>query len=166
MGEHDDCVTEVQSLLVKANTKIAVDSDFGPETLRKVTAFQVLAGLPAKGVVDTATKQALYAGKVSLATWTPQQVEQQIRQVFTEDPDTAVAVARCASFLDPLYVLPNTNGSRNWGVFQISDKRLQQLDGTPKKAFDPAWNIAAAHRLWAVQRDFHDWPSCQAALSR
>ncbi|WP_019070077.1 hypothetical protein [Streptomyces hokutonensis] len=36
-----------------------------------------------------------------------------IREVFAEDPDTAVAVARCASFLDPLYVLPHTNGSRS-----------------------------------------------------
>jgi Helix-turn-helix domain/Putative peptidoglycan binding domain len=165
MGEHDECVNEVQSLLVKANTKMAVDSDFGPETLRKVTAFQVLAGLPPKGVVDTATKQALYAGKVSMATLTPQQIEQKIREVFTEDPDTAVRIARCASFLDPLYVLPNSNGSRNWGVFQIADVHLQQLGGTPLKAFDPAWNIEAAHKLWAVQHDFHDWPSCEAALT-
>jgi hypothetical protein len=165
MGEHDDCVTEVQTLLQKADTKIAVDSDFGPETLRKVTAFQVLAGLPAKGVVDTATKQALRGGTVSMATWDPQRVERKIREVFTEDPDTAVAIARCASFLDPLYVLPNTNGSRNWGVFQLSDLRLRQQDGTPLKAFDPAWNIEAAHRLWAVQHDFHDWSACQAALT-
>jgi len=165
MGEHDDCVNEVQNLLRQANTKIAVDSDFGPETLRKVTAFQVLAGLPAKGVVDQATRQALRAGTVSMATWDPQRVERKIREVFTEDPDTAVAIARCASFLDPLYVLPNTNGSRNWGVFQLSDLRLQQQGGTPLKAFDPAWNIETAHRLWAVQHDFHDWPSCQAALT-
>lgn len=165
MGEHDECVNEVQSLLSRAHTKISVDSDFGPETLRRVTAFQVLAGLPPKGVVDTATKQALYAGKTDMATWTPQQVEQKIRAVFTENPDTAVAIARCASFLDPLYVLPNSNGSRNWGVFQISDFRLQQQGGTPLKAFDPAWNIEAAHRLWAVNHDFHDWPSCQAALT-
>jgi hypothetical protein len=165
MGEHDECVNEVQSLLVKAHTTMSVDSDFGPETLRKVTAFQVLSGLPPKGIVDTATKQALYAGKTSMATWTQDQVVRKIREVFTEDPDTAVAIARCASFLDPLYVLPNSNGSRNWGVFQISDLRLEQQGGTPLKAFDPAWNIEAAHRLWAVQHDFHDWPSCEAALS-
>jgi hypothetical protein len=165
MGEHDECVNEVQSLLARADTKISVDSDFGPETLRKVTAFQVLAGLPPKGIVDTATKQALYAGNVSMATWAPDRIEQKIRAVFTEDPDTAVAIARCASFLDPLYVLPNTNGSRNWGVFQISDTRLRQQGGTPLRAFDPAWNIEVAHRLWAVKHDFHDWPSCQAALT-
>ncbi|XUL93486.1 helix-turn-helix domain-containing protein [Streptomyces galilaeus] len=164
MGQHDDCVREVQTLLARAKGKLAVDGDFGPETLRRVTAFQVLAGLPATNVVDDATKKALYAQKVSMTTWPPAKVAKLIREVFVEDPDTAVAVARCASFLDPLYVLPNTNGSRNWGVFQISDRRLQEQGGTPLRAFDPEWNIKAAHRLWSAKHDFHDWPSCEAAL--
>ncbi|MEU9451526.1 helix-turn-helix domain-containing protein [Streptomyces sp. NPDC048277] len=166
MGQHDACVREVQNLLTRAKGKLAVDGDFGPETLRRVTAFQVLAGLPATNVVDDATKKALYAHKVSMTTWSPAEVAKRIRAVFVEDPGTAVAVARCASFLDPLYVLPNTNGSRNWGVFQISDARLRDLDGTPLRAFDPDWNIRAAHRLWSVKHDFHDWPSCEAALEK
>ncbi|MEV6761510.1 helix-turn-helix domain-containing protein [Streptomyces sp. NPDC051105] len=164
MGQHDECVREVQTLLTRARGTLAVDGDFGPETLRRLTAFQVLAGLPATNVVDDATKKALYAQQVSMTTWSPAKVARRIREVFAEDPDTAVAVARCASFLDPLYVLPNTNGSRNWGVFQISDARLRDLDGTPLRAFDPDWNIRAAHRLWSVRHDFHDWPSCEAAL--
>ncbi|NEB01006.1 helix-turn-helix domain-containing protein [Streptomyces sp. SID13726] len=164
MGQHDECVREVQKLLVRAKGRLAVDGDFGPETLRRVTAFQVLAGVTARGVVDDDTKKALYAQKVTMVTWSRAKVTERIREVFAEDPDTAVAVARCASFLDPLYVLPNTNGSRNWGVFQISDTRLQELDGTPRRAFDPEWNIRAAHRLWSVRHDFHDWPSCEAAL--
>lgn len=166
MGQHDECVREVQTLLVRAKGRLAVDGDFGPETLRRLTAFQVLAGLPATSVADEATKKALYARKVSMATWSPDKVAKQIRAVFVEDPDTAVAVARCASFLDPLWVLPNTNGSRNWGVFQISDARLRDLEGTPLRAFDPDWNIKAAHRLWSVRHDFHDWPSCEAALKK
>ncbi|MFD8819880.1 helix-turn-helix domain-containing protein [Streptomyces sp. NPDC059627] len=164
MGQHDECVREVQNLLTRAKGRLAVDGDFGPETLRRVTAFQVLAGLPATSVVDDATKKALYAQKVRMTTWSPAKVAQRIREVFAEDPGTAVAVARCASFLDPLYVLPNTDGSRNWGVFQISDARLRDLGGTPLRAFDPDWNIRAAHRLWSVRHDFHDWPSCEAAL--
>ncbi|MEU0793359.1 helix-turn-helix domain-containing protein [Amycolatopsis sp. NPDC005961] len=164
MGQHDECVTEVQNLLVSAQGRLSVDGSFGPETLRRVTAFQVLAGLPARGVVDEATKTALYDHRTSLAGWSADQVEQRVRAVFTEAPDTAVAIARCASFLDPLWVLPNTNGSRNWGVFQISDARLLDLGGTPRQAFDPAWNIDAAHRLWSAHHDFHDWPSCSAAL--
>ncbi len=164
MGQHDECVTEVQNLLVAAQGRLSVDGSFGPETLRRVTAFQVLAGLPARGVVDEATKNALYDHRTSLAGWSAAMVEQRIRAVFTEAPDTAVAIARCASFLDPLWVLPNTNGSRNWGIFQISDARLLDLGGTPRQAFDPAWNIDAAHRLWSAHHDFHDWPSCSAAL--
>ncbi|WP_328453377.1 helix-turn-helix domain-containing protein [Amycolatopsis sp. NBC_00438] len=164
MGQHDECVTEVQNLLVAAQGRLSVDGSFGPETLRRVTAFQIMAGLPARGVVDEATKNALYDHRTSLAGWSAAMVEQRIRAVFTEAPDTAVAIARCASFLDPLWVLPNTNGSRNWGIFQISDSRLLDLGGTPRQAFDPAWNIDAAHRLWSARHDFHDWPSCSAAL--
>lgn len=166
MGEHDECVLEVQKLLVQAQGRLTVDGSFGPETLRRVTAFQIMAGLPARGVVDEATKNALYDHRTSLATWSEVTVEQRIRAVFTEAPDTAVAIARCASFLDPLWVLPNTNGSRNWGVFQISDARLLDLGGTPRQAYDPVWNIEAAHRLWSVRHDFHDWPACEAALRK
>ncbi|MDQ1654941.1 MAG: hypothetical protein QOD41_24 [Cryptosporangiaceae bacterium] len=166
LGQHDGCVREVQRLLHTAGATIAVDGDYGPETLRRVTAFQLKARLSPKGVVDEPTKHALYAQQVSLHTWTPAQVEQQIRAEFTEDPDSAVAVGRCQSLLDPLWILPNTNGTRNWGVFQISDARLADLGGSPRQALDPVWNIAAAHRLWAAHHDFRDWPFCSAALPK
>jgi hypothetical protein len=166
MGEHDECVREVQNLILQAKGKISVDGEFGPQTLRRVTAFQVLAGIQPRGIVDEPTKNALYDRKVSMETWSTADVEKRIRERFPEAADTAVAIARCQSFLDPLWVLPNTNGSRNWGVFQISDDRLLELGGTPLRAYDPAWNIEAAHRLWSVRHDFHDWPNCEAALLR
>ncbi|WP_329272288.1 helix-turn-helix domain-containing protein [Streptomyces sp. NBC_01451] len=164
MGQHDTCVHEVQQLLHDKGADIGVDSDFGPQTLRRVTAFQVFAGLPPNGVVDDATKKALYSSpKVRMNVWSPEKVRQRIRAVFKEAPDKAVAIADCQSFLDPLHILPNTNGTRNWGVFQISDARLRELGGTPRQALDPAWNITAAERLWSVDHDFHDWPNCERA---
>ncbi|WP_440901835.1 helix-turn-helix domain-containing protein [Actinosynnema sp.] len=164
MGQHDSCVRELQQLLVRARARMSVDGSFGPETLRRLTAFQVLAGLEPRGVVDAGTREALYAGRVDMSTWTPERVERRVREVFALEPDAAVAIARCTSFLDPLWVLPNTNGSRNWGVFQISDGRLRELGGSPLVAFDPEWNIQAAHRLYAARGDFGDWRACQAAL--
>ncbi|MFI5955441.1 peptidoglycan-binding protein [Cryptosporangium sp. NPDC051539] len=165
MGQHDSCVEEVQRLLAKTGTKIGVDADFGPETLRRVTAFQVLAGLPVKGVVDDNTKRALYAGGVSMHSWSPAQVETRIREVFPEEPDRAVAIAKCQSTLDPFWVLPNVDTSRNWGIFQISDRRLRELDGTPRRAFDPDWNIWAARELWRMHHGFRfDWPYCDQAF--
>lgn len=167
MGQHDTCVQEVQRLLHAKGADIGVDSDFGPQTLRRVTAFQVFAGLPPKGVVDDATKEALYSSsKVRMDVWSPEKVRQRIRAVFKEaGPDKAVAIADCQSLLDPLHILPNTNGTRNWGLFQISDSRLRELGGTPRLALDPAWNIAAAKRLWSEDRDFHDWPHCERAAA-
>ncbi|MFF7047855.1 helix-turn-helix domain-containing protein [Streptomyces griseorubiginosus] len=164
MGQHDECVREVQTLLERRGAVIGVDGDFGPQTLRRVTAFQVIAGLPPNGVVTADTKKALYDSKARMDTWAPEKVRQRIRVVFDEAPDDAVAIADCQSFLDPLHILPNTNGSRNWGLFQISDARLRELGGTPLKALDPEWNIQAAKRLWARNHDFHDWPHCERAL--
>ncbi len=160
MGQHDECAREVQALLSKVGAKLAVDGDFGPATLRRVTAFQVLAGLEPRGVVDEPTKRALYEPKVTMTTWPPEQVERRIREVFPEEPDRAVGIARCQSFLDPLHVLTNTNGTRNWGVFQLSDKLLGELGGTPLQAYDPDWNIQAARRAWSRERDFRDWEHC------
>ncbi|MFF0203386.1 helix-turn-helix domain-containing protein [Streptomyces sp. NPDC005017] len=163
MGEHDECVREVQRLLHAKGADIDVDGDFGPQTLRRVTAFQVLAGLQANGVVGEPTKKALYTSRVRMAVWSPQKVRQRVREVFPEAPDKAVAIADCQSFLDPLHILPNTNGTRNWGLFQISDTRLRELGGTPRQALDPEWNIQAARKLWTRQRDFGDWPHCERA---
>ncbi|GAA3797856.1 helix-turn-helix domain-containing protein [Streptomyces phyllanthi] len=164
MGQHDECVREAQLLLRRRGATIGVDGSFGPETLRRVTAFQVLEGISPNGVVADPTKKALYESKVRLDTWSPEKVRKRVREVFTEAPDDAVAIADCQSFLDPLHILPNTNGTRNWGLFQISDARLRELRGTPRKALDPEWNIQAAKRLWDRERDFHDWPHCSRAL--
>jgi hypothetical protein len=164
MGQHDACVTEVQTLLERMGAKITVDGDFGPQTLRRVTAFQVLANLQPRGVVDEATKNGLYEQKTSLETWTPEQVEKRVREVFPDVPDHAAAIARCQSFLDPLHVLPNTNGTRNWGVFQLSDALLNELGGSPRQALDPDWNIRMARRAWERKQDFSPWPNCDQAF--
>jgi hypothetical protein len=165
MGEQDECVRELQRLLQGAGTAIEVDAQFGPHTRRRVTAFQVLAGLPPNGIVDERTKRALYDGKVRMTSWPKAKVEKRIREVFPEAPHQAVAIARCQSFLDPLWVLSNEDGSRNWGLFQIWDRRVEEMGGTPLRAFDPEWNIQAARRLWAQHRDFRDWSACSAALT-
>jgi hypothetical protein len=155
--QNDKCVREVQLLLKRAGGELAVDDSFGPETLRRVIAFQVLAGITPNGVVDDTTKRALYEERTRLRSWSEERVEKRIREVFEEAPDRAVAIARCQSNLDPLYILSNNNGTRNWGVFQLYEARVEQMGGTPRKALDPEWNIKAAHRLWKKHRDFRDW---------
>lgn len=163
LGQQDECVKEAQRLLRQRGADIGVDGIFGPETRLRVTAFQVFAGITPNGVVADSTKKALYESKVRLETWSPEKVRGRIREVFTEAPADAVAIADCQSYLDPLYILPNTDGTRNWGLFQISDLRLQELGGTPGEALDPEWNIQAAKKLWSGDRDFRHW-QCARAL--
>lgn len=80
MGQHDTCVREVQRLLHAKGAVIDVDGDFGPQTLRRVTAFQVLAGIdPPNGVVGDSTKRALYRSGARMDTWTQDEVRRRIR---------------------------------------------------------------------------------------
>ncbi|MFD5387489.1 helix-turn-helix domain-containing protein [Streptomyces sp. NPDC127074] len=164
MGQSDACVHELQSLLARAGGELDIDGAFGPATQMRVVVFQLRTGLTANGSVDERTKRALYEndGK-PLDTWTPERVTRRIREVFTEDPDRAVGIADCASYLDPLYTLPNANATRNWGVFQLYDGTLRKLGGTREQALDPVWNIRAAHRLWALTQDFSAWKACDRA---
>jgi hypothetical protein len=166
MGDRDECVREVQTLLTRAGARDSVDGAFGPLTRGRVSAFQTLAGLPASGVVDEPTKRALYARAAHLRAWSPAAVQTRIRQVFQEEPDRAIGIALCQSTLDPLRIQPGAGGARSWGVFQLSDAQLREIGGTARQALDPGWNIDAAHRLWNRHRDFRYWPDCDQASRR
>lgn len=177
VGQEGACVQELQTLLSKAGATIGIDSSFGPETTRRVLAFQLKAGLDVDGLVGDDTKRALYeatepekgdkseqpasgGAAVDLSTWDQEQVRKKIREVFDEAAEDAVKLAACQSQLDPLHIVPNEDESRNWGLFQLPDARLSELGGSPEKALDPNWNITAAHKLWAKDRSFADLPKC------
>ncbi|WP_167968023.1 helix-turn-helix domain-containing protein [Streptomyces lonarensis] len=167
MGRHDGCVEELQELLVERGLPMVVDAQFGPETLRRVTAFQVFAGLGVNGVVNDETKLALYESDVAIETPEEEELAELIREVFPgEDADTAVAVAACATKFDPLYVLGNENGTRNWGLFQISDSRLNDLRSSPLEALDWETNVRLAHQLWESDQSFEHWSFCFAGIDR
>jgi hypothetical protein len=128
-----------------------------------VAEFLVVAA--AAAVFGTALADATeVSSDPKLRSWPSAEVERRIREVFPEDPDKAVAIARCQSYLDPFSVASNQDGSHRWGLFQIWDRQLEQLGGTPLKAFDPEWNIQAARRLWSEHRDFRYWRACLTAL--
>jgi hypothetical protein len=129
-----------------------------------VAEFLVVAAVAAIFGTALADATEVSANSKTPRSWPLAEVEQRIREVFPEEPDKAVAIARCQSYLDPFSVASNEDGSRRWGLFQIWDRQLEQLGGTPVKAFDPEWNIQAARRLWSETRDFRYWRACLAAL--
>jgi len=61
-GEEDGCVTALQAMLDDRGASIAVDGDFGANTLAAVESFQTAHGLTANGQVGPETKAALYNG--------------------------------------------------------------------------------------------------------
>jgi transcriptional regulator with XRE-family HTH domain len=167
VGRHDQCVLELQRQLQANGARLAIDGNFGEATQRRVYAFQALVGDPdgpgpakplaVNGVVDDATKRALYRRTVWMGAWDTGQVEEQIRRLFPEDPESAVRLAMCESALDPMWV----SGPVGWGVFGLTGDMLTQTGYTRQVALDPLKNITIARALWLSDHSFDAWPPCQ-----
>lgn len=72
-GSKGTAVTDLQLKLMKLGYKLpkyGADGDFGTETEEAVKAFQKAAGLPATGIADKATLEALQTGQSRPATVT------------------------------------------------------------------------------------------------
>ena len=86
--------------------------------------------------------------------WTRERIEQEIRNVFPEDPDTAVRIAKCESGLvadiQSRHQL-SYGREESFGIFQIHAKDHQvtaeQL-GLDNYKTDPGENIALARHLY------------------
>lgn len=73
-----------------------------------------------------------------------------------EQVDNAVRIAKCESGLTPTASHRNTNGSTDWGLFQLNDggtlqSLLRETGEDPTniaKALDPDWSARAAALLW------------------
>lgn len=158
MGSTGACVREVQEGLVRAGLTMPVDGIYGPYTKMKVIAFQLHNGVPATGVVDEETFRALRAGGPEIDVWPPDRVERRLREVFPEEPDRVVALVRCLSSLDPLWVFGHANGARTWGLFQLTDREVV-LDHRADHlaALDPEWNIRTARMIRDRTGDLSRW---------
>jgi hypothetical protein len=91
-----------------------------------------------------------------------------------EQVGNAMAVSRCESGHANRVSKPNTNGSRDFGVFQINDGGTLQaalraigveysdITDARKKALDPAINVRLARAIWD-SRGWQPW-TCAAKL--
>lgn len=78
----------------------------------------------------------------------PLTVEDKIRATFPEDPDTAVAIAKCESTMNPkAFNGKNTNGSWDAGLFQINSVHKYSKE----HLFDVDNNLRAARKLYERQ---------------
>lgn len=75
--------------------------------------------------------------------WTPERIKEEIRQVFPENAETMIAIAKCESGLDRNALGP----TNDHGVFQVHlpshRERVEDIDLT-----DPAENIRFARVLY------------------
>ncbi|HEX6341233.1 BTAD domain-containing putative transcriptional regulator [Umezawaea sp.] len=147
-GDVGACVEEVQSLLVRAGLAMPVDGVYGPFTKMRVAVFQLHAGMAGTGVVDGDTLRALRAGTTRIDVWPAERVERRLREVFPEEPDRVVDLVRCLSHLDPVWMIRYADGTRTWGLFQLTDREVVfEQRGGYLAALDPEWNVLAARAI-------------------
>jgi hypothetical protein len=164
LDRRGDCVSELQKQLYRHGIGDgSTTGEYKEPTQRHVFAFQELAGLPLTGVVDDATKRQLYDPGPVVRHASGDEIETWIRTAFPESPDLAVAVASCATHLDPSWV---TNGPhRRWGVFALTDEMLARAGKLPRDALDPQQNITIARWLWERDKDsFAAWQCVQPPI--
>ncbi len=109
-------------------------------------------------------KSQAYAKEVKELSVTPallsehDQIEFYIKQVFGKDSPKAFKVLSCENFhLIPDAVNVNTDGSRDYGIFQINN----HWQGVSNVAFLTDWkiNVQMAYNIFRRNGDFHLW-SC------
>lgn len=88
-----------------------------------------------------------------MAQYSTQQIQDMITAAATSaglPPSVALAVAQQESSFNPNAVGPvNSNGTRDYGLFQLNTAMLQQLGLSTTQALDPATNINAGVQLLA-----------------
>lgn len=84
-------------------------------------------------------------------------IEEKIRDTFPEAPNTAVAIAKCESGLNPNAINNrNKNGTTDGGLMQINSIHDKYLDELGLDKFDVDDNLKFA-RLLYEERGFAPW---------
>jgi len=83
---------------------------------------------------------------------TREQVVEEIRRVFHEEPELALAIFKCESGLVPTAENWNTNGSVDRGITQLNS--VHDLSGVD--VWDPKENLAFARKLYD-ERGWQPW---------
>lgn len=95
--------------------------------------------------------------------WTKERIEEEIRTVFHEEPNTAVAIAKCESGLKAdiqSHHILSYGREQSFGVFQIHAK---DHEGTAKRLgledyrTDVKDNVQMARFLYDNRGNFNDW---------
>jgi peptidoglycan hydrolase-like protein with peptidoglycan-binding domain len=162
-GSTGSCVSQLQTRLNQLGAHLSVDGNFGPATRNAVEAFQGRSSIGVDGIVGPTTRSHLDSpGSVNLNTASASQVQSMINSTFGSAAPTALRVARCESSYNEIAINRNTNGTRDYGVFQLNDGgTLQGLGGNAHSALYASSNISMAHTLY-LQRGWQPWSSSQS----
>lgn len=89
-----------------------------------------------------------------IVDWTPERIEQEIRETFPENPDLAVAVAKAESGLKGTALNPEAHKGcqGSYGIFQIACVHERDAE----KLHDIRYNIQKARKIY-LERGWQPW---------
>ena len=93
--------------------------------------------------------------------WTADKIKEEIREVFPENPEQMIAIAKCESGLKATAInTKNKNKTTDGGIFQINSTHKTDID-----KFDPKQNIAFARKLYD-ERGVKPWSASKHCWSK
>lgn len=128
------------------------------QTLNEHLSFQVQAAQEKEISIAQQVGFALYFKEIEtqkVVYETPKTIEEKIRATFPEDPDTAIAIAKCESGMNPkAFNGNNSNGSIDSGLMQINS-----VHGVSKHMLmDVDVNLAVARVVYErAGNSFNPW---------
>jgi len=154
-------VTEhsAMTLLTLATTTVPVATTVPPTTTSVVATTTSTTTAPPVTLLQPESNIIL----VSMETPQVSDLERLICFVGSEwDCGEAIAVSQCESWHTPHSISPfNSNGTRDWGLFQINDVWADAFPRRWEHRLDPVTNIEMAHHIWLVTgRSWKHW-TCQ-----
>lgn len=145
----------------------------------QIVGYSILGGILLAVILDysrpivvvneaQAKEVSLYPREVLVGAnieWNKERIEKEIRTVFHEEPNTAVAIFKCESGLDADIKGP----TNDYGLTQIHapswDKKAKQL-GYEDYRTDVQDNLAMARYLYDSRGNFNDWVCYTKGLHR
>jgi hypothetical protein len=137
LSTRDWFVPKTVEYLNKSEQPATVSTVAEPDTLPDVTKLSTVTPIGE----ESETPSTQFSG-----------IEQRIREMFGEDADVMLAIAKAESSLNSIAIHKNSNNTTDCGIFQINVPG----DGCPHELFDVNNNINRAKMLYD-KRGFQPW---------
>ncbi len=139
------------------------------ERWKQIICWGIIGGILLGLFLDARSKPLVYINEALATTtpekavqievkinWTPERIEQEIRNTFPEAQNVAVAIPKAESELNPKAFNPEAHRGCNGsiGIMQIACVHNRH---DPQELHDVQYNLKVARRIYDARGNFNDW---------